>query len=317
MKKLNRVRFSLILMLVSCAGRSPSVQEAEFRLPVKQYTSGDLLWVYSDAAVPRDVTVKLQASENTDVNNVTISAGGFINFIDDSMAAPVKISGLRSVRSAACLQVPENSDSGEYRILISHDILLLARYTVQVVRSQHKRETIEMNAKMNGIAADRSELKREQSRILSEILMTVNSEPPLFDGFFQIPLDESTVKRVTSGYHDERSFVSGGKVQRTAIHKGVDWGLPEGTPILAAGAGRVVFAEERIVTGYSVILEHFPGLYTLYYHLSRLDVEMGDIVQRGEQIGAAGASGYATGSHLHFEIRYLSNHCRPRFLINN
>ena len=80
-----------------------------------------------------------------------------------------------------------------------------------------------------------------------------------------------------------------------------------GDPVVAAEAGTVVLAGAA-PAGYSgygnvVMIDHGGGLSTLYAHLSRVDVAMGQSVQQGQQIGAIGATGEATGDHLHFEVR--------------
>jgi murein DD-endopeptidase MepM/ murein hydrolase activator NlpD len=88
-------------------------------------------------------------------------------------------------------------------------------------------------------------------------------------------------------------------------HKAIDIGAPTGTPIVAADSGYVV------KTGWSeygygkyVVIEHGNGFQTLYAHLHTILVEIGQSVGKGERIGSIGATGRATGPHLHFEIRY-------------
>ena len=62
-------------------------------------------------------------------------------------------------------------------------------------------------------------------------------------------------------------------------------------------------AEFRILTGNSVVLEHFPGIYSLYYHMDSLNVEEGQPLVQGDQIGELGSTGLVTGPHLHWELR--------------
>ena len=76
-------------------------------------------------------------------------------------------------------------------------------------------------------------------------------------------------------------------------------------------------AEDRISTGYSVVIEHLPGLYSLYYHLSELLVKEGDMIKQGELIGKSGATGLATGPHLHWEMRLNGASVRPEFFLSN
>jgi murein DD-endopeptidase MepM/ murein hydrolase activator NlpD len=87
------------------------------------------------------------------------------------------------------------------------------------------------------------------------------------------------------------------------FHAGVDYPADAGAPIAAAGPGRVAFAGWRdIGWGFTVVIAHGDGVRTLYAHLSRIDVHVGDRVAAGQTIGAVGATGLATGPHLHFEV---------------
>ena len=76
-------------------------------------------------------------------------------------------------------------------------------------------------------------------------------------------------------------------------------------------------AENRITTGYSIVIEHLPGLYSLYYHLSEMKVQEGDYVKQGQLIGKSGSTGLATGPHLHWEIRLNGTAVRPEFFVRN
>ena len=67
----------------------------------------------------------------------------------------------------------------------------------------------------------------------------------------------------------------------------------------------------RIVTGNTVILEHLPGLYSLYYHLDKIAVSEGSIVEAGTILGESGSTGLATGPHLHWEIRVSTENADP------
>lgn len=107
-------------------------------------------------------------------------------------------------------------------------------------------------------------------------------------------------------------------------HHGVELVNPQGTPVLAAAPGRVIFAgsDEQVALarfssfyGNVVVIEHsFPAfstpLYSLYAHLFSISVHPGDLVSSAEVIGTVGATGAAIGSHLHFEVRQVNNDYR-------
>lgn len=90
--------------------------------------------------------------------------------------------------------------------------------------------------------------------------------------------------------------------RRWRMHTGIDIGLPVGAPVRAAWGGRVAFAGWAGELGLAVTIDHGTGEFTVYGHLSRLDVRAGEEVTAGQIIGAAGATGVATGPHLHFAV---------------
>ena len=85
-----------------------------------------------------------------------------------------------------------------------------------------------------------------------------------------------------------------------APHTGVDYAVPRGTPVVAANAGRVALVGDFFFPGRLVVLDHGLGLYTLYFHLDSVVVNEGDLLERGQVLGTVGATGRATGAHLHF-----------------
>jgi peptidoglycan hydrolase-like protein with peptidoglycan-binding domain len=88
------------------------------------------------------------------------------------------------------------------------------------------------------------------------------------------------------------------------FHAGVDFPAPRGTPVVAAEAGRVVWARRRRGGwGLLVTVAHSNGVRTMYAHLSRIDVRLHQHVEAGTRLGRVGATGHATGPHLHFEVR--------------
>jgi murein DD-endopeptidase MepM/ murein hydrolase activator NlpD len=86
------------------------------------------------------------------------------------------------------------------------------------------------------------------------------------------------------------------------LHAGVDLAAPHGSPIVAAGAGRVVSAGPNGGYGNAILIDHGNGYLTHYGHLSAIQVTVGQTVRAGEQIGEEGSTGHSTGPHLHFEV---------------
>ena len=108
------------------------------------------------------------------------------------------------------------------------------------------------------------------------------------------------------GYRSD-PFTGGG-----AMHAGLDFKGPVGTPILAAANGKVTLAGFNGGYGNSIEIRHANGLMTRYAHLSGLNVRPGQMVERGVIIGRMGSTGRSTGSHLHFEVRLNGQAINPR-----
>jgi len=83
-------------------------------------------------------------------------------------------------------------------------------------------------------------------------------------------------------------------------HGGIDFAAPRGTPVVATNTARVALVAEFFFPGRLVVLDHGLGLHTLYFHLDGVGVAEGERVERGQTLGTVGASGRATGPHLHF-----------------
>jgi murein DD-endopeptidase MepM/ murein hydrolase activator NlpD len=125
--------------------------------------------------------------------------------------------------------------------------------------------------------------------------------------FLRAPLDFT---RISSNFNLHRLHPLLGIVR---AHKGVDYAAPTGTPIWAAGSGRVEFVGRKGGYGNVVIVDHGKGISTLYGHMSRFasSLRVGRQVGQGDTIGFVGATGTATGPHLHYEYRVNGTHKNP------
>jgi murein DD-endopeptidase MepM/ murein hydrolase activator NlpD len=106
--------------------------------------------------------------------------------------------------------------------------------------------------------------------------------------------------RPSSGYGLRADPIHGGTVN----HPGFDLAAATGTEVLAAAAGTVVHAGPAGTYGNLVTLRHDSGFETRYAHLSAIDVQVGEVVTAGQDLGKVGTTGYSTGPHLHFEVRH-------------
>ncbi|ELQ6116021.1 murein DD-endopeptidase MepM [Cronobacter sakazakii] len=155
--------------------------------------------------------------------------------------------------------------------------------------------------------------KREQSQLLGVRLRSsgkdyyaIRAEDGKFydrngsglaKGFMRFPTSRQF--RVSSNFNPRRLNPVTGRV---APHKGVDFAMPQGTPVLAVGDGEVVMAKRSGAAGYYVAIRHGRTYTTRYMHLKKLLVKPGQKVKRGDRIALSGNTGRSTGPHLHYEI---------------
>jgi murein DD-endopeptidase MepM/ murein hydrolase activator NlpD len=131
-----------------------------------------------------------------------------------------------------------------------------------------------------------------------------------FDGqskrraFLASPMEFS---RVTSGFAMRFHPI----LQTLRAHRGIDYGAPHGTPVRSVGDGVVEFAGWQNGYGNVVKIQHGKERSTLYAHLSRIDVRKGQSIEQGQNLGTVGATGWATGPHLHFEFQINGQHVNP------
>jgi murein DD-endopeptidase MepM/ murein hydrolase activator NlpD len=100
-------------------------------------------------------------------------------------------------------------------------------------------------------------------------------------------------------------------------HGGADFSADEGRPVLAAADGVVAMVADHFFGGTSLFLDHGDRLVTQYFHLSRVDVSVGQEVRRGARVGAVGHTGRATGPHLHFGLRWRGARLNPELLLGD
>jgi murein DD-endopeptidase MepM/ murein hydrolase activator NlpD len=126
--------------------------------------------------------------------------------------------------------------------------------------------------------------------------------------FIRAPVDFT---RISSNFNPNRRHPILNSIR---AHRGVDYAAPKGTPIKAAGDGKVIFRGVKGGYGNTVILQHGGNITTLYAHMSSFAAKasIGTRVRQGQTIGFVGATGLATASHLHYEYRLNGVHRNPR-----
>jgi len=135
-----------------------------------------------------------------------------------------------------------------------------------------------------------------QEEALRQQMFATSSTEKLWSGPFTYPVPGAPIN---SPYGQLRSY-NGGPI--SGFHHGADLGVAEGTAVYAAATGRVAFVAAMPIRGNSVVIDHGAGVFSGYHHLSSVAVAVGQYVSQGNLIAYSGASGLATGPHLHWEV---------------
>ena len=141
------------------------------------------------------------------------------------------------------------------------------------------------------------DLRKASNKKIQELCRKTESQP-LWSGSF---LRMVGAKKM-AGFADHRVYTYKGKKIDRQYHLGIDLASTVMSPVKAANRGKVVFTGELGIYGNTIILDHGCGLFSLYAHLNQIDVQVGQIVEKGQPIGITGTTGLAGGNHLHFSI---------------
>ena len=208
---------------------------------------------------------------------------------------------------AAILTIPSTVSSGGAVIRLENEDGYIIEIPLNIEPRSFESEEIALTPTLTAIRTEPDPQKTEESIHLWEILNARGTEV-YHTGSFVPPV---TSTRRTGNFGDRRVFKYSNGSSDTSIHAGVDYGIPTGTRVAACGAGRVALARSRINSGNSIVIEHAPGIYSLYYHLDKIEVKEGDIVNANALIGLSGSTGLSTGPHLHWEIRVNTENTDP------
>ena len=229
--------------------------------------------------------------------------------------APADGSTVRSCSLAERTWLPSEGDcfygvdlSAEGRLLVRRELdrgtetsaLIVGSYPYSV-----QRITLEDTSRVNLSEADAQRAARERQHI--DRLFEIESEAR-----FSLPLHPPLERMPRSGRFGARRIIND---QPRSPHTGADYSADRGTPVMAASDGVVELAEEHFFGGNSIFLDHGGGLISMYLHLHEIFVEPGDRVTRGAVIGTVGATGRATGPHLHFGLRLHGARVDPALLL--
>ena len=181
------------------------------------------------------------------------------------------------------------------------------RYNITIKQGQYKQEQLRVDpSKVSPPKEQLPRIRQEYKEAMKIYNSTTDSR--YWEKPFIYPLNSV----ITSDYGNARVF----NESLQSFHSGTDFRAAIGTPIKATNDGVVVLAQDRYYAGKSVVLDHGHGIYSVYFHLSQIDVSVGDKLSRGEVLGLSGDTGRVTGPHLHFGIMVQGYAINPLHFID-
>ena len=148
---------------------------------------------------------------------------------------------------------------------------------------------------------------RKESAV-TNALWKAEPSNPLWDSPFMKPIPGEVI-----GPFGRRSVING---QPRSPHTGVDLRGKKGTPIKAINDGRVVLTSDHFFSGLSVVIDHGGGIQSMYFHMDKIQVQQGEMVEKGTVIGSVGSTGRVTGPHLHWGVRVNGSRIDPAQLVD-
>ena len=267
-------------------------------------------WEAPEAVVPGDVLRVVADSDGDELAAAELTLVG-----SDGEAHVERVHFFRTTPTewVALAGVPSTLLPGDYAIIarVGPDADPV-RLPLRVAERAFAELDIPLDASLTDLRRLPDPRKEQQALALLALLRRFDRGAVFHHGRLRLPLAEL---RSTSDYGDRRRYLYADGSTALSIHHGIDLAAVQGGSVRAAGAGRVVMAEYRIVTGNTVVLEHLPGVFSLYYHLHTMRVAVGDRVAAAAEIGTVGRTGLATGSHLHWEVRVAAVPVDPMRLV--
>jgi hypothetical protein len=171
-----------------------------------------------------------------------------------------------------------------------------------------KYKTDELKVDSSRVNPNKKNVERAQKEALKiKRVYDEGSITRLWDGDFQLPMTSD----ITSPFGNKRVFNG----QLKSFHNGVDFRARSATPVFAANSGVVKLAENLFYSGNAVVIDHGTGIFTIYAHLSRIDVTAGRHIRKGQRLGLTGATGRVSGPHLHWGVKVRGVAVNPMQLI--
>ena len=192
-------------------------------------------------------------------------------------------------------------------VLKNNEVISINR--IKVIEREYEIQRINgLPKKM--VSPDEEVLKR----IIADNKIIVNAKKLNLDNTYFLNSFMIPTKGIISGVFGSQRILN--DVPKSP-HKGLDIAAPEGQTIVSTNDGIITLAEDDLYyTGGTIIIDHGHGVKSIYAHLLKVDVKVGQIIIKGEPIGKVGSTGRSTGPHLHWGVMWFDEYVDPQLLIN-
>lgn len=314
--KLAAAAMAAAMLLGACSARTP---EPEKKSPLKVQTgsassaTGKISGVAASKSAASSVaaaSASVSAASRSAAPSVELSTNAPV--VGETMSIHVK--NAKAVTAAtslgftprffangeewvALLPVAYTVSPGNYTLDVTADGKEF-HYTLAVTDREFEQQYLTVDETTTKNTAGSADANNEWTRRV-EPLKPISDPKQYWSGRFISPIAGEIKDKISTEYGSMR-YTNGSQV--ATRHSGIDIAVKAGTPVLAVGNGRVQFADYLQLTGNTVVIEHGFGLKSLYYHMESLNVQEGDMVEQGQQVGAVGSTGFSTGPHCHLSM---------------
>ncbi|MBD8492618.1 peptidoglycan DD-metalloendopeptidase family protein [Pseudomonas syringae] len=215
---------------------------------------------------------------------------------------PVLVVKEQDTRWLAIVGIPLTVKPGKQQVLSGNRVL---PFTVGSKKYKEQRITLKNQSQVTPNAEQTKRYERE----LAEQLQAYRSFSP---GTPSNLILDKPVNGPLSSRFGVRRFFNG---EERNPHSGLDFAVPAGTPVKSPAAGKVILTGDYFFNGQTVFVDHGQGFISMFCHLSKIDVKVGDAVSRGGVVGKVGATGRATGPHMHWNVSLNDARVDPAIFI--
>lgn len=200
---------------------------------------------------------------------------------------------------ARFIPIPFNAKSGTYQVQTTDKKLAIP---LTINAKKFAVDVLTVSKQMNEMRQDNNRINADQKKI--NAARSRSAPVPYFTG----PFTQPAVGTLTTPFGYQR-VVNGVPANR---HSAIDIANKTGTPIWASNNGKVVLADSLYLTGNTIIIDHGLQVFSIYAHMSKLEVKTGQEVTQGQVIGRMGTTGFSTGPHLHYGMLIGNTYVNPQ-----